>query len=135
MANQQAKIVYQVNPSRITDSSGNILQSTDGALNVYVENSSGSSLATTPTIFNVTVALANQEMSQSLPVNTKKFFIKVRNATSSLKFAFSAGATSTDYISLNRGFSYSSDNVLLASTILYFQTDVPAQVVEILAWV
>lgn len=41
MANQIAKLVYQINPSRITDSNGNPISSNNGALDVNVINSGG----------------------------------------------------------------------------------------------
>lgn len=90
--------------------------------------------ASTPQIFNVSVPLANTEVSQALPANTKRFFVKVRNSTARLQLAFTSGNSGTNYISLTRGTGYEESDLDVAALTLYFQTNSPGQIVEILAW-
>lgn len=89
--------------------------------------------ASTPKVYNVTVALANTEVSQMLSIGTKAFTIKVRGVAA-LKLAFVSGESSTNYFSVSAGTSYSMEG-LNFSGILYFQTNKASQVVEILEWV
>lgn len=86
-----------------------------------------------PTIYNVVVTLANTEVSQILTDSTKMLTIKVRG-TASLKLAFIATQSSTNYITISAGSSYTVEGVNFTGT-LYFQTNKPAQIVEILEWV
>lgn len=92
------------------------------------------STASTPTIYNVSVPLANTEVSQSLPSNTKKFLLKVRNNGSELKLAFTSGQSGTNYLSINKGATFVEDGIKVGSLTLYFQVNNANEVVEILAW-
>lgn len=92
----------------------------------------GSIVRTEPTIYNVSVPLANTEVSQTLSDNTKSFTIRVRG-TCTLKFAFDSGQSGTNYITIYPGSSYSIEGLNFSGT-LYFQTNKPSQVVEILEW-
>lgn len=87
----------------------------------------------TPTIYNVAVPLAATEVSQTLSLGVKKFLVRVRGH-SNLQLAFDPGQSGVDYISIPSGTTYSEDQVMFSGT-LYFQTNKPSQVVEILEWV
>lgn len=89
---------------------------------------------TTPTIFNVTATLANTEYSQALPTATKQFFVKVRDGLSKLQLAFNPGDSATNYVTVAMGSVYIEENVSLTGKTLYFRTNKPGQVIEILAW-
>lgn len=86
----------------------------------------------TPTIYNTAVALANTEVSQTLSSGVKRFTIRVRGL-SKLQVAFALGDSSTDYVTIPPGCSYTEDELNFSGT-LYFQTSKAAQVVEILEW-
>lgn len=92
------------------------------------------STATTPTIYNVVAPLANTEVSQALPSNTKKFSIKVRNHTAGLKVAFVAGQSGTNYMTIDRGNVHIQEGIKVNSLTLYFQVDKPGQTIEIVTW-
>lgn len=89
-------------------------------------------LSTSPKIYNKAITLAATEESQVLTNGTKRFTIRVRGY-SSLKLAFVSGESGTNYITIPRGCSMTSDWLDVSDT-LYFQTDKANQVVEILEW-
>jgi hypothetical protein len=86
----------------------------------------------TPTIHNVSVPLANTEVSQALGPSAVKFTIKVRgNAT--MRVAFNSGDTATTYLTVPAGAVYSEDLISFSGSI-YFQTNKASQIVEIVEW-
>lgn len=87
----------------------------------------------TPTIYNVSVPLANTEVSQALSASVKRFTIRVRGE-SRLKLAFVSGQSGTNYITIPPGCTYTEDEINFTGT-LYFQTVKASQIVEILEWV
>lgn len=87
----------------------------------------------TPTIFNLATPLANTEYSQAIPSGTTKLLIRARS-TAQLQFAFSVGDSSTNFITIPRGTSYSSDNLLLSGVTLYIQSSLAGNVIEVLTW-
>jgi hypothetical protein len=91
--------------------------------------------SSTPTIYNKSVPTANTEVSQALSANTKQFIIRVRGHGSTLKLAYVATESGTNYITIPKGCSMEVRNVDLTSTTLYFQCDVASQTVEIQEWV
>jgi hypothetical protein len=120
---------------RIGDGVEQLAINPDGSINV-VGNLSVGGGATTPTISNFSAALANTEYSYVIPTSSKKFIIRVRDGLSKMKVAFALGATSTQYITVNMGSSYEVDGLsTLAGFTVYFQTNKPNQVVEIITWV
>lgn len=90
----------------------------------------GGSSDTTADILNITVAVANNEVSQALPANTKGFIIKARNAR--LQLAYEVGESGTTYVSVPRGTSFQDDN-FYANQTLYFQTNI-ATTVELIIY-
>lgn len=85
-----------------------------------------------PIVYNVSVPLANTEVSQALNASTKRFTIRVRG-TSKMQLAFAAGTSGTVFITLPAGTTYTEDGINFTGT-LYFQTEKASQVVEILEW-
>ena len=106
------------------------------AVDVYISNPgdiNGTS-ATTPNVYNISVASANTEESQALPANTKAFIIRVRGASANLKLAFTSGQSGSTFLSVPRGSSYRESGLNVSSLTIYFQTDQPSQVVELITW-
>jgi hypothetical protein len=90
--------------------------------------------ATNPAISNVAMASASTEYSFVVPTNAKQFMLKLRG-TASLQVAYTVGQSNTLYITVPRSCFYGeSDLSLSAPVTLYFQSDQPAQVAEILVW-
>lgn len=89
-----------------------------------------------PTVANVSMALAGTEYSYTLPGDTKEFYLKLRNGAVDLKIAFSAGTSGTSYISVPRGTWFGQADLDTSAVVtLYFQSPTAAQVLEILSWV
>lgn len=87
-----------------------------------------------PTIYNVSMASANGEYSQTLPSNTKKLDIKLRALNSVLKISFTITESGTKYIQIPYGASLHLENINLTGKTIYFQSPVDNQVAEILCW-
>lgn len=85
-----------------------------------------------PYIYNVSATLANQEYSQALAPQTRKFLIRVRNGGAELKVYFSSGAAT--YILVPRGSNFFETEIEVSSLTVYFQSSKPGQVIEIIAW-
>lgn len=86
----------------------------------------------TPTVYNVSVPIANTEVSQGLSSGTKAFTIRVRG-TAKLQLAFNSGQSGTQYITVSPGASYTAEGLEFNGD-LYFQTNKASQIVEILEW-
>ena len=85
---------------------------------------------------NIPFALANVEYIITLPDNTKRYQIRVRDDSSKGRIAFNSGETSTDYWTLTRGTivdSYIMD--LPISSTIYMSLDKATQVVEVMSWI
>lgn len=89
--------------------------------------------ATSRTIYNVTMTLANTEYNQALPANTKKLTIKCRGLYN-IKLAFILNQSGVTYLTIPAGMAYSEDLIRPISLTLYFQCPAAAQVAEIVAW-
>lgn len=89
--------------------------------------------STSPTVYNVSVPLANTEISQVLSSGTKQFTIRVRG-TAKLQLSFTSGQSGITFITVFPGGSYSVSD-LNFDGVLYFQTNKVSQIVEILEWV
>jgi hypothetical protein len=90
-----------------------------------------------PFIFNVTMTLANTEYSQQLPLETKKFLMKVRTEDSTFRVAWVPGLVAgsvSPFLTVLDGGIYSEDAVTLTNTIVYFACEDPGKVMEIVAW-
>lgn len=91
--------------------------------------------ATTPTIANIAVTLANTEYSYVLPTGTKFFSLKDRDGDSKVRIAYSVGGTATTYFTLNMGNVYEV-NELYTNTgfTVYFRSNKAGRVIEIESW-
>lgn len=93
------------------------------------------SLATAPTIYNLSMPTANTEYSQPLSTHTKKILIKTRDRTANLRIAFVSGNTATLYVTLEPGSVYSEENLDLEGVTIYLRSNKASQTVEIFEWV
>jgi len=99
----------------------------DGSINVKFVNTD-----TTATIFNKAVPLANTEVSQVLPVDTKRFIMRARG-NSELQFSFTALESGSKFITIPRRANYEDPNFYSSATV-YFQTSLSSETVEIIAY-
>ena len=93
--------------------------------------------ATTPTIYNVTVASADTEVSRALSNNTKQFFVKLRGQAAKLRLAFTTGGADPStgtFITIPANGFLSPAGLDLSSITLYFETTSGSQVIEILEY-
>ena len=91
---------------------------------------------TTPTLYNVTLTVADTEYSQALTSNTREFRFRCRTLYD-VRFAFATGKVATPtapYLTLPGGCDYWSDNINLAATTLYLASSEAGVVVEIEEW-
>jgi len=92
------------------------------------------SQATQPTIYNLSMPLANTEYSQLLTNGTKKLLIKTRDRTARLRIAFVSGDTNISWVTIEAGSIYSEENLDLSNVTIYLQTNKVSQIAEILEW-
>jgi hypothetical protein len=88
---------------------------------------------TTPVITNLSVPTANTEVSHVLQTNLKRIIVKCRGL-GKIQLAFTATESSTKYITIHPGATYSEEGLNLSGQTLYLQTSLASQVVEILEW-
>lgn len=87
-------------------------------------------------IQNVPFALADTEYEITLPDNTKRYQIRVRDDASKGRISFTSGQTATNYWTLTRGTIVDSYVMNLPiNPKIYMRLDKPTQVVEVMAWV
>jgi hypothetical protein len=119
-----------VNVGNVTvqDDDGDELEiNPDGSINV--------SPIVTPLIVNISAPIANTEYSYTIPTNSKKILIRVRDGLAKMRLAFVLGDTTIKYISMSMGAIFTEDNMKTSPGFtVYFQTSKPDQVVEILSW-
>ena len=105
--------------------------------------SSAGSVSVEPTIYNVTMTVADTQYSQQLSQYTKKFMIHTRDE-SSFRLAFATGhvaASVAPFITVPSGCRYDEpDTVLRVATAdwngtLYFASAEALKVIEIVEWV
>lgn len=92
----------------------------------------GGSVSTTATIYNVSIATANVEQSQAMPANVKGFIIKSRGK-SKVQLAFNSGDSGSTFITIPPGAVFEDKNTYSSLT-LYFQANIPADIIEIIAY-
>lgn len=116
---------------------GKITACNTGAVTLTTDSTGIIKQATTPTIYNVTMTNANTEYSQPLPANTKKYLIHTQDE-SAFRLAFVTDKVATPtapFLTIPASARHWEDNVLLASTTLYFASSSSGKIIEILAWV
>lgn len=86
-----------------------------------------------PEIFNVSMAVANNEYSQVLPVDTKRFQISIRDSLSKFTIGYTPSGT---IFTVERGVVYSEENLKLEVTnnTIYFTAPKSNLVAEIIIW-
>lgn len=94
----------------------------------------GGSTTTTPTIYNIDLTLANTEYSQAITNGAVKITLRTRLA-SNLKVSFTATESGVKYITIPPGASYEINTIRTNNLTLYVQSDVAANVLEIVEWV
>lgn len=126
--------VGDVNDSvRIGDGEDELAINPDGSINV------NSASASNPNILNVEIDDANTEDSIAIPISTKGFRAKLRNlggGPATLRVAYAAGETDTNYISIAPGAWYIPPTQLnlSAGITFYFQASKDNQVLEFESW-
>ena len=102
-----------------------------------VDDINAAEVATTPTLYNVTMTLADTEYSQALPANTKIVSFRCQDSGFDTRFAFVASKVATPtapYRSLLAGEERTVEGLNLAATTLYFACGTAGKVFEIEAW-
>ena len=87
-------------------------------------------------IQNIPLALANTEYTISLPSNTKRYQLRVRDHLAKGRLAFLSGETATNYWTITRGTVVDSENMdFPASSVIYVSVSKPTMVVELRTWI
>ena len=89
--------------------------------------------ATEPKIYNLSVPLANTEVSQLLTNGTKQIIVRVRGVAKA-QMAFVATESSTKYLTIFPGTNLALSDLSLSAKTIYIQCNKASQVVEILEW-
>jgi hypothetical protein len=95
-----------------------------------------SDISTRPTLYNITLTVANTEYSQLLPSGTKEMRFRCRTLYD-VRFAWVTGkvATPTEpYLTLPAGCDYHSDLKDISGKLIYFASSQAGVVVELSAW-
>lgn len=88
----------------------------------------------TPVITNLSLATADFEYSHTFPLNTRKFSIKPRSVSATIKLAYSSGESGTNYITVPPG-GYWEDLIGVTSNrTIYIQSSTAGTVAEIVSW-
>ena len=87
-----------------------------------------------PTIQNISVTTANTELSCTLPIDSKRFIVRVREGDTKVRLAFVLGGTSTNYFTISPGTAFSEMDVNASSIILYFNANKAPRTIEVLSW-
>jgi hypothetical protein len=86
-------------------------------------------------IINKSIATKNTEVTETLPDDTKRYTIRVREGKARLKLADAVGETSTKFRTIERGFVYESGDIDIANgTVLYLNSTQDNIIVEIEVW-
>lgn len=92
--------------------------------------------STAPTLYNITLTLADTEYSQALPAGTRSIRFMARTAAA-VRFAFVTGKVATPtapYMTLPASSGYAQEHIYLASTTIYFASSSAGTVVELEVW-
>jgi len=127
------KTAVEIIDNFISGARGLVTEDNSAAIKTAVE----ARVATTPTVYNVTMTTANTEYSQALPANTKILEFRCQSTGYATRFAFETGkvaAPTAPYRSLDAGEVKTLDGLNLTSKTLYFACSTAAQVMEIECW-
>jgi DNA-binding beta-propeller fold protein YncE len=116
------------------DTGNKLVINADGSINAVLSSVGG---AATPSIQNVTILTANIENMIVLPLNTKRFQIRVRDAVAKIQLAYTMGDSSVNYITIPRGCNYSEQdlNLTTLNRVLYIQSNKNNIIIECMVWV
>lgn len=92
--------------------------------------------AIVPTLYAVTLTVANTEYSQALPANVREIAFRCRTQVD-VRYAFATGkvaAPTEPYHVLRAGAEYALDEFKAASLTLYFASATAGAVIELEAW-
>lgn len=93
------------------------------------------SAAENPFILNISMLTANTEYSATLPVGTKKFYIRLRNKLVNLQLSYILGDSGITYVTIPQGVTHGESGLGLTVPVgLYFQTNQPSQTAEVVYW-
>lgn len=84
-----------------------------------------------PTVQNITVATANTEFPITLPIDSKRFLVKVRESDALMYLSFQAGGNA---IMIRRGVAFVEENIDASSLTLYLRVDKAPRTIEVLSW-
>lgn len=87
---------------------------------------------TTPSIQNILIPNKDIEQTLTLPNATKSYIIRSR-LNGKLRLAFSAGETSTNYLTIPAGSSYKDEN-FYSSQAIYFRSTKDNDVLELVVY-
>jgi hypothetical protein len=91
-------------------------------------------LPSQPNIANILIPSANTEYAYPLPINAKKFAIRVREGDARMKIAYAVSETNTKYLTVRVGTVLSEEGVDAGTVTIYFQIDKPNRTVEVVSW-
>lgn len=93
--------------------------------------------ATTPTVYNVTLTLADTQYSQALATDARRVAFRCRNATAAVRYAWVTGKVAgptAPYQTLAAGAEYVLEGVKLTAVTLYLASSTAGVVVELEVW-
>jgi hypothetical protein len=129
-ANVDVELDHTTDSVKIGDGENILAINPDGSINTAIAGTAVS----TPVIVNTLALNANSEYALELPANTRRFSIRIRE-TASLRLAFIANSTTTNYVSLSAGCSYNEEGLILAAPLnIYVSTPRANSTIELLYW-
>lgn len=90
-------------------------------------------IVTSPTLQNISMAVAGTEYSVVIPVGAKRFSIYSRDSAI-LKAAYISGQSGLNYFTIGYGVSYDENNLAGSSLTLYIQSNKANTILEVLSW-
>jgi len=86
------------------------------------------------TVANVAMTNADQEYNYTFPVNTVKFLLKLRAQNAKFKYSWTVGESGTTYQTIPQNSPYKEDDLSVGGKLIYFQSDIASQVMEIVSY-
>jgi hypothetical protein len=90
-------------------------------------------IVTSPTLQNITMAVAGTEYSVVIPVGAKRFSVYSRQ-DSVLQATYTSGQSGLNYFTIGYGVWYTEENLAGSSLTLYIQSTKNNTVLEVLSW-
>lgn len=92
-------------------------------------------LVTNPTIVNLSIPLANTEVSYVFPAGTKRFSLQNR-FDGKITLAYAVGDSGILYYTIWPGNEFAENNIHVSASItIYVQSPKASQIIEIRSWV